>query len=129
MRLTLTRKCYQQAFSSFQRHFIVELNCEFSSLLIKKEKMLKTKTRPNKKHRKLIYSCHRHNFSKFPNFSSDKNKILLTIEMQNVSFSSGFSFLSFFKSGNSKHISFSFFIKVSVEITVNPSVSPRLQWC
>lgn len=49
---SLTRKCYQQAFSSFQletRDTIVELNCKFSSLLIRKNKCLKLKTRDRTK--------------------------------------------------------------------------------
>lgn len=52
---SLTRKCYQQAFSSFQletRDTIVELNCKFSSLLIRKNKCLKLKTRDRTKKRK-----------------------------------------------------------------------------
>ena len=103
MTLTLTRKCYQQAFSSFQRDVTVELYCEFSSLLIKKRKCWKPRQHRTKKHQNYCsLSCHRHSFSKFPVFFP-WGESSPTIKMQNVSSSSGFFFHLFIGSDNFKH--------------------------
>ena len=50
--------------------------------------------------RSTIHSCHRHPFSKCPDFSLIKNKISLTKEMQNVSSSSAVILNPFIKSNN-----------------------------